>query len=71
MKAEATTGCAKHGNVKTEVAARKAEVATAKIIQFHFKNDTFREGGEADVKLGEESAIHTERQFSICKLGTL
>jgi len=53
-KAEAATGCAKHGNVKTEVAARKAEVVTGKVIPFYFKNCTFRQAGEADVKLGEE-----------------
>lgn len=57
--------------MKAEVAARKTEVATGKVIPFYYKNCTFRQAGEADVKLGEESAIHTERQFSICKLGTL
>jgi hypothetical protein len=28
VKAEAATGCAKHGNVKAEAATRKAEAAT-------------------------------------------
>ncbi|MBW4630674.1 MAG: hypothetical protein KME30_01870 [Iphinoe sp. HA4291-MV1] len=29
VKAETATGCAKHGNVKAEVAARKTEVVTS------------------------------------------
>ena len=53
-KAEVATDCAKHGNVKAEVAARKTEVATGKVIPFYFKNYTFRQAGEAHVKLGEE-----------------